>query len=91
MRSSANAARSCARHRSSKPGARSFTATELDSDEPDRNHAGFPQGPNWDDLELGRPFSEREILSGTKVCLLGKTACSRVVWYPRTRSARKFA
>ena len=33
----------------------------------------FLQARNWEDLELGRPFNEREINSGSKVCLIGKT------------------
>ena len=33
----------------------------------------FLRARNWEDLERGRTFTEREILSGTKVCLLGKT------------------
>jgi len=28
---------------------------------------------NWEDLDLGRPFNDREVLSGAKVCLLGQT------------------
>jgi macrolide transport system ATP-binding/permease protein len=28
---------------------------------------------NWTELDLGRPFTEREVLSGSKVCLLGRT------------------
>jgi macrolide transport system ATP-binding/permease protein len=28
---------------------------------------------NWTDLDLGRPFTERELLSGARVCLLGRT------------------
>ena len=28
---------------------------------------------NWTQLDLGRPFTDREVLSGSKVCLLGKT------------------
>jgi macrolide transport system ATP-binding/permease protein len=33
----------------------------------------FLQARNWEDLDLGRPFNEREVLSGSKVCLIGKT------------------
>jgi macrolide transport system ATP-binding/permease protein len=28
---------------------------------------------NWTQLDLGRPFTEREVLSGARVCLLGRT------------------
>jgi macrolide transport system ATP-binding/permease protein len=35
--------------------------------------ADFLKMRNWSDLELGRVFTERELLSGDKVCLLGKT------------------
>jgi len=28
---------------------------------------------NWTQLDLGRPFTEREVLSGSKVCLIGRT------------------
>jgi len=28
---------------------------------------------NWTELDLGRPFTDREVLSGSKVCVLGKT------------------
>ena len=28
---------------------------------------------NWNDIELGRAFTEREVLNGAKVCLIGKT------------------
>jgi macrolide transport system ATP-binding/permease protein len=28
---------------------------------------------NWTDVELGRVFNEREVLSGSKVCLIGQT------------------
>ena len=33
----------------------------------------FLRARNWEELELGRPFNEREIYSGAKVCLIGKT------------------
>ena len=33
----------------------------------------FLEARNWTDLELGRVFNEREVLSGSKVCLIGKT------------------
>jgi len=33
----------------------------------------FLQARNWTELDLGRVFTEREILSGSKVCLIGKT------------------
>jgi len=35
--------------------------------------AAFLRIRNWSQLELGRPFTEREVLSGSKVCLLGRT------------------
>ena len=33
----------------------------------------FLQARNWTELDLGRPFNDREVLSGAKVCLIGKT------------------
>ncbi len=33
----------------------------------------FLKARNWDDLDLGRVFTDREILSASKVCLIGKT------------------
>jgi ABC-type antimicrobial peptide transport system permease subunit len=33
----------------------------------------FLQARNWKDLDLGRVFTEREIVGGGKVCLIGKT------------------
>lgn len=35
--------------------------------------AAFLRIRNWAQLELGRPFTDREVLSGSKVCLLGRT------------------
>ena len=35
--------------------------------------AAFLQARNWTDLDLGRVFNERELLSASKVCLIGKT------------------
>ncbi len=35
--------------------------------------AAFLKTRNWTELELGRVFTEREILSGSKVCLIGQT------------------
>jgi macrolide transport system ATP-binding/permease protein len=35
--------------------------------------AGFLEVRNWNELELGRVFTDREILTGSKVCLIGKT------------------
>ena len=35
--------------------------------------ADFLQARNWADLDLGRAFNRREVLSGSKVCLIGKT------------------
>lgn len=35
--------------------------------------AAFLKIRNWAQLDLGRPFTDREVLSGGKVCLLGKT------------------
>jgi macrolide transport system ATP-binding/permease protein len=35
--------------------------------------ADFLKMRNWSKLELGRIFNERELLSGDKVCLIGKT------------------
>lgn len=35
--------------------------------------ASFLKARNWTDLDLGRVFTEREIASGSKVCLIGKT------------------
>jgi macrolide transport system ATP-binding/permease protein len=35
--------------------------------------AAFLEARNWTDLDLGRVFNEREVLSGSKVCLLGRT------------------
>ena len=39
----------------------------------DGQHGGFPQDAQLGQLELGRVFTERELLSGDKVCLIGKT------------------
>ena len=33
----------------------------------------FLKARNWSDMELGRPFNDREVLSGSKVCVIGKT------------------
>jgi ABC-type antimicrobial peptide transport system permease subunit len=33
----------------------------------------FLAARNWTDLELGRVFSDREVLGGSKVCLIGRT------------------
>ena len=33
----------------------------------------FLKARNWTDLDLGRVFTEREVASGSKVCLIGKT------------------
>lgn len=33
----------------------------------------FLTARNWTDLDLGRVFNEREVLSGSKVCLIGRT------------------
>jgi macrolide transport system ATP-binding/permease protein len=33
----------------------------------------FLQARNWSELDLGRAFNEREVLSASKVCLIGKT------------------
>jgi macrolide transport system ATP-binding/permease protein len=35
--------------------------------------AGFLQARNWTDLEMGRVFTDREVLGAAKVCLIGKT------------------
>jgi macrolide transport system ATP-binding/permease protein len=35
--------------------------------------AEFLDVRNWNELELGRVFSEREVVMGSKVCLIGKT------------------
>ncbi|MCU0963117.1 MAG: ABC transporter permease, partial [Pirellulaceae bacterium] len=35
--------------------------------------ATFLQIRNWTQLDLGRVFNEREVLSGSKVCLIGRT------------------
>jgi macrolide transport system ATP-binding/permease protein len=35
--------------------------------------AEFLQARNWTELELGRVFNDREVLSAGKVCLIGKT------------------
>ncbi len=35
--------------------------------------ADFLKMRNWSELELGRIFTEREVLSGEKVCLIGQT------------------
>ena len=35
--------------------------------------ASFLTARNWADLDLGRLFNERELLSGSKVCLIGRT------------------
>ncbi len=35
--------------------------------------ADFLKMRNWSNLELGRVFNERELLSGEKVCLIGQT------------------
>jgi macrolide transport system ATP-binding/permease protein len=33
----------------------------------------FLSARNWTEMELGRPFSEREVRAGAKVCLIGQT------------------
>jgi macrolide transport system ATP-binding/permease protein len=33
----------------------------------------YLEARNWSDVEVGRVFTEREILNGSKVCLIGKT------------------
>lgn len=33
---------------------------------------------NWEDLELGRVFNDREVLTGSKVCLIGKTLARKL-------------
>lgn len=33
----------------------------------------FLKARNWTDVELGRVFNDREVLSGAKVCMIGKT------------------
>jgi ABC-type antimicrobial peptide transport system permease subunit len=33
----------------------------------------FLQARNWNELDLGRVFTDREVVSGAKVCLIGKT------------------
>ncbi|MEX2285492.1 MAG: ABC transporter permease [Planctomycetaceae bacterium] len=35
--------------------------------------SAFLEVRNWNDLDMGRPFNTREVLSGSKVCLIGKT------------------
>jgi macrolide transport system ATP-binding/permease protein len=35
--------------------------------------AAFLVARNWEDLEMGRVFSDREVASGAKVCLIGRT------------------
>ena len=35
--------------------------------------ASFLTARNWADLDMGRVFNERELLSGSKVCLIGRT------------------
>ncbi|MEN6405048.1 MAG: ABC transporter permease [Thermoguttaceae bacterium] len=35
--------------------------------------AEFLKARNWSELDLGRVFNDREVLSGAKVCLIGKT------------------
>ncbi len=35
--------------------------------------AAFLKIRNWAQLDLGRPFTDREVLSGSKVCVLGQT------------------
>ena len=35
--------------------------------------ASFLAARNWSDLELGRVFTDREVASGSKVCLIGRT------------------
>ena len=35
--------------------------------------SAFLVARNWEDLEMGRVFNDREVLSGSKVCLIGRT------------------
>ena len=55
-------------------GNRSWIPTYLTGSTP-----AFLEARNWVDLDLGRAFNEREVRSGSKVCLIGKTAGARAV------------